>query len=402
MRSKVITEEKVIYQILLESKLLSEEQLQRLMADVGEKGGGIGQHLQQLGYMDEKQYISFLIKECGYHYLSPEQVELDPDALKQIPPEVVQRLHIIPLRKAKDTLAVAMCDPFNKQVLGELEKVTTYSILPIVSRQQEIQQLIAHYDEFCADRIKPQAPGLVNCEGLPLVKRFVFDSFVVGKGNEFPYAMASAVAKAPGESYNPLFLYSDVGLGKTHLLNAIGNQLKNQSPPVKMMYITCEYFNSQVVGAIKDNIIDLFRSTFKTFDMLLIDDIEFLKDRNKTQEEFFHLFNSMVQAGKQVVVTSDRPPSELSVLEKRLRSRFMGGTIANIDPPDLETKTAILRKKNTEMPVPTDVYHLLASRIDGSVRELEGSLNTLLSLNRFTGEDINIDNAEKVLREMGY
>ncbi len=398
----MITEEKVLYQALLESKLLSEEQLQKLTSDVEAKGEGIGQHLQQLGYMEEKRYISFLIKECGYHFLSLNQVEIDPDAIKQIPSEVARRLQVIPLRKARDTLAVAMCDPFNKQVLAELGKVTAYTILPIVSRHEEIIQFLKRYDELCASRSKSQVSGILSYEGLPLVRRFVFDSFVVGKGNEFPYAMASAVAKSPGESYNPLFLYSDVGLGKTHLLNAIGNQMKNQSPPVKMMYVTCEYFNSQVVGAIKDNIIDLFRSTFKTLDILLIDDIEFLKDRDKTQEEFFHLFNSMVQAGKQVVVTSDRSPSELSVLEKRLRSRFMGGTVANIDPPDLETRTAILHKKNTETAVPTEVYHLLASRIQESVRELEGALNTLLSLNRFTGEDINIDNAEKVLHEMGY
>lgn len=398
----MVTEERVLCQALLDSRLLTEEQLQKLKAAVEEKGGGVGEQLQQLGYLDEKQYISFLIKECGYHYVNPDQLESDPDVLRQIPAEVAQRLKVIPLRRAKDTLAIALCDPFNKQVMAELGKITPFKILPIISRKEEIQRFLPHYDELCDDNAKPQFGDAITYEGIPLVKRFTFDSFVVGKGNEFPHAMAAAVAKSLGENYNPLFLYSDVGLGKTHLLNAIGSYLKANNPQIKMIYTTCEYFNSKVVGAIKDNVIEHFRSTFKALDILLIDDIEFLSGRDKTQEEFFHLFNSMVQAGKQVVVTSDRSPSELSVLEKRLRSRFMGGTVANIEPPDLETRMAILRKKNTETIISDDIYHTLASRIKNSVRELEGALNTLLSLNKFTGEEINSDNTEKVLLEMGY
>jgi chromosomal replication initiator protein len=398
----VVTKEEVLYQALLDSRLLTEEQLLELKTAREERGGGVGEHLRRLGYMDEKQYMSFLIKGCGYHYINLDQLELDPDLLRQIPSELAHRLKVIPLRKAQDTLAVAMNDPFDKQVLAELERVSAYNILPIVSRQEEIQRALAHYDELCASKANPKLQQLPVCEGVPLVGRFTFDSFVVGKGNEFPYAMAAAVAKSPGESYNPLFLYSDVGLGKTHLLNAIGNQLKQRNPAVKTMYATCEYFNAKVVGVIKDNLIDQFRAAFKDLDILLIDDIEFLGGRDKAQEEFFHIFNSMIQAGKQVVVTSDRPPSELSVLEKRLRSRFMGGTIANIEPPDLETRIAILNKKNTEVPILPEVLHLLANRIQNSVRELEGALNTLISLNKFAGEEINIENAEKVLAEMGY
>ena len=398
----MVTEEDILYKALLDTQLLNEEQLQKLKANVEEKGGGVGKHLQQLGYLEEKQYISFLIKECGYHYLNLDHLEPDPDVLKQIPAELAHRLAVIPLRKAKDTLAVAMSDPFHKQVLVELEKVTAYKILPVVSREAEIQRILARYEELCASNLTFQPTELLDIEGVSLVKRLTFDSFVVGQGNEFPYAMASAVAKSPGENYNPLFLYSDVGLGKTHLLNAIGNYLKQQTSQLKRMYVTCEYFNAKVVGAIKDNMIDQFRSTFKLLDILLIDDIEFLSGRDRTQEEFFHIFNSMVQAGKQVVVTSDRSPSELSVLEKRLRSRFMGGTVANIEPPDLETRIAILNKKNPEVPVPVEICQLLASRIQSSVRELEGALNTLLSLNKFTGEDINLKNAEKVLAEMGH
>jgi chromosomal replication initiator protein len=398
----VVTKEEVLYQALLDSQLVTEEQLQQLKAAIEQKGDGVGNQLQQLGYLNEKQYISFLVKECGYHYLNLDQLELDPAAIKQIPPEVAHRLRVVPLRKSKNTLAVAMSDPFRKQVLAELEKVTVYNILPIVSRQEEIERALANYDKLCAGKDKLQPLDFPADEGVPLVERFSFDSFVVGKGNEFPYAMAVAVAKSPGENYNPLFLYSDVGLGKTHLLNAIGNYLKPQEPQVKVIYTTCEYFNAKVVAAIKDNIIERFRSAFKALDILLIDDIEFLSGRDKTQEEFFHIFNSMVQAGKQVVVTSDRPPGELSVLEKRLRSRFMGGTVANIEPPDIETRIAILNKKNTEIPIPDEVSQLLANRIQNSIRELEGSLNTLLSLNKFAGEEINLENAEKVLAEMGY
>jgi chromosomal replication initiator protein len=398
----VLTKDEILYKALLNSQLITEEQLAQLKAAVPGKDDGLGINLLRAGYINERQYINFLVKECGYHYLNLDQLEIDPEALKQIPKKLMQRLTVIPLRKAKNTLAVAMRDPFHKQVLAELEKATAYNILPIVSREEEIKRALARYEKHLAGNVAVPPPELITYEGLPLVKRFVFENFVVGKGNEFPYAMAMAVTKSPGDNYNPLFLYSDVGLGKTHLLNAIGNLLKNRNQPINMLYATCEYFNDKVVAAIKDNIIDRFRLAFRKLDILLIDDIEFLSGRDKTQEEFFHIFNSMIQAGKQVVVTSDRSPSELSVLEKRLRSRFMGGTVANIEPPDIETRIAILNKKNTELALPTEVSNLLASRIQNSIRELEGALNTLISLNNFVGEEINIETTEKVLAEMGY
>jgi len=396
----MITQPERFYRLLLEKGLLDEVQL----AAAKEYPDGIGKYLERAGILDEREYIAFLVKECGYHYLNPLQVEIDLDAAREIPVEISRQWLVLGVRKLKSTLAVAMPDPFAVHALENLREATVLKILPLVSRREDIQMAL---ERVWGDVVQQEvaSPGTeVLQQGIPLVERFTFDSFVVGKGNEFPYAMATAVAKAPGESYNPLFLYSDVGLGKTHLLNAIGNYIKRSNLPGKLVYTTCEYFNSRVVEAIKENQIDSFREAYQNVVVLLIDDVEFLSGRDRTQEEFFHLFNSMIQAGRQVVVTSDRPPSELTVLEKRLRSRFMGGTVANIEPPDMETRLAILNKKkgNLEVEVPSEVLQLFAERITGSIRELEGALNTIVSLYRFGQEAISLKTAEKVLREMGY
>ncbi len=402
----MITQKKRLYRILFEQGLLSEKQLQELKILLEENAigtGGFGEHLFRLGYLNEEQYIAFLKKECGYHYFNPNKMKIDPLVFKEIPGDTAKRLSIIPLKKTKNVLAVAMSDPFNERLLDELKQVTACKVLPIISCHGEIRQALERYRSF----FKSKTPinkeiKLTGYEGLPLVSRFNFKSFIIGKGNEFSHAVAQAAAKSPGEKYNPLFIYGDVGLGKTHLLNAVGNEICSNKGSARIMYVTCEYFNTKLAGAIKDNLIDRFRLAFNKIDVLLIDDIEFLCGREKTQEEFFHLFNSMIQAGKQVALTSDRSPRDLSALEDRLRSRFLGGTLAGIKPLDLETKLAILAGKTGVIAVSNEVLQFMAGRIPSSIRDLEGALNTLASLNRFTGEKINIELAEKVLEEMGY
>jgi chromosomal replication initiator protein len=234
-----------------------------------------------------------------------------------------------------------------------------------------------------------------------LNSRYVFDTFVVGAGNQFAHAASRKVAEKPGNAYNPLFIYGGVGLGKTHLLNAVGNHLLMERPETKIVYISSEQFTNEVINSIRyDKMLD-FRNRYRTVDCLLIDDIQFIAGKERTQEEFFHTFNTLYEANKQIVISSDRSTKEMSEIEERLRSRFEMGLIADIQPPDLETKIVILRKKSeTEgIPLPNDVALFLASHVRTNIRELEGSLIRLGAFCSLTGQEISLDLAKRVLRD---
>ena len=392
--------EESLLEKLVQDNLITKEQAAQIDKKQREEGGNVVEHLLAAGYMREKEILSYFINNCGFHYINLENLEIDPQAVAEIPLELIKELKVVPIRRTKDMLAVVMMCPLDKYTMSRLSEATVCRILPFVSQQRQIMETI----EKLGDSL-PSSPlfrsSLSYREGMPLVEHFTFENFVVGKCNEFPYAMAMAVTKALGKAYNPYFLYSSVGLGKTHLMNAIGNYLTRENKDISVMYVTCEYFCSRVVEAIKENQIDDFRESFRHLDMLLIDDIQFLRGRDQAQEEFFHIFNSLVQNSKQVVLTSDRPPSELSILEDRLRSRFMGGTIACIDHPDIETLMAILEKKSEGVELPEDVQHLLAEKCGDNIRDLEGALKTLLSFHQFTNKPIDIELARHTLEEMG-
>jgi chromosomal replication initiator protein len=234
-----------------------------------------------------------------------------------------------------------------------------------------------------------------------LNSRYIFETFVVGAGNQFAHAASRKVAEKPGNAYNPLFIYGGVGLGKTHLLNAVGNHLLMERPETKIVYISSEQFTNEVINSIRyDKMLD-FRNRYRTVDCLLIDDIQFIAGKERTQEEFFHTFNTLYEANKQIVISSDRSTKEMSEIEERLRSRFEMGLIADIQPPDLETKIVILRKKSeTEgIPLPNDVALFLASHVRTNIRELEGSLIRLGAFCSLTGQEISLDLAKRVLRD---
>ncbi len=232
--------------------------------------------------------------------------------------------------------------------------------------------------------------------------RYTFDTFVVGSCNQFAHAAARAVAQAPSKMYNPLFLYGGVGLGKTHLMQAVGHTLKSQWKDMRLAYLSSETFTNEVINSLRyDRMISL-REKYRNVDALLIDDIEFLGGKERTQEEFFHTFNALYQAHKQVVITSDCPPKEIPAIEERLRSRFAWGLTADLQPPDLETKIAILAKKAEllRVPLPQDVSEFLASKIKSSVRDLEGALTRLIAYSSLTDEPISLDMAQQVLRNV--
>ncbi len=233
-----------------------------------------------------------------------------------------------------------------------------------------------------------------------LNQRYTFDAIVIGSGNQFAHAACQAVAERPSKAYNPLFLYGGVGMGKTHLMQAIGHEIKRRQPQSAICYVSSEKFTNEMINSLRYDKMISFRDKFRNVDVLLVDDIQFLAQKERTQEEFFHTFNALHESMKQIVIASDRPPKELAEIEDRLRSRFEWGLIADIQPPDLETKVAILQKKAEQEKVilPTDVALYIASNIRSNVRELEGALIRLVAHSSLIGAEITLPYTQQVLK----
>ncbi|MCX6718216.1 MAG: chromosomal replication initiator protein DnaA [Candidatus Staskawiczbacteria bacterium] len=229
--------------------------------------------------------------------------------------------------------------------------------------------------------------------------RYTFNSFVVGSFNELAHAAALAVSDSPGFTYNPLFIYGGTGLGKTHLIQAIGNKISDESKKKKVKYISSEKFVSSIVSAIRTNSMESFKASLAPIDVLILDDIQFIAGKNKSQEEFFHVFNSLYEKNKQIILSSDRPPNAIAELEDRLRSRFEGGMIADVSLPDYETRLVILKQKLQEknMDLPDDILDYIAANVKKNIRELEGALNKILIYNKIN-QELNIETAKKLLK----
>ena len=232
--------------------------------------------------------------------------------------------------------------------------------------------------------------------------KYTFDTFVIGSGNRFAHAASLAVAEAPAKAYNPLFIYGGVGLGKTHLMHAIGHYILDHNPSAKVVYLSSEKFTNEFINSIRDNKAVEFRNKYRNADVLLIDDIQFLAGKESTQEEFFHTFNTLHEESKQIIISSDRPPREIPTLEDRLRSRFEWGLITDITPPDLETRIAILRKKAKAegLDIPNEVMLYIANQIDSNIRELEGALIRVVAYSSLINKDINADLAAEALKDI--
>lgn len=234
--------------------------------------------------------------------------------------------------------------------------------------------------------------------------RYTFENLVVGANNELANAACEAVAKSPGNTYNPLFIYGGVGLGKTHLLQSVGNALLSRNPDTKIIYATAEYFTNQYVDMVKNNQAHEFKRAYVSADLLLIDDIQFIGGKEKTQEEFFHVFNTLHQTNKQIILTSDRPPKAIAMLEDRLRSRFEGGMIADVARPDIETRIAILQyklsEKKTEIEIENEVLNYIATNIQHNIRELEGALNRVIAACELGRSEPSLANVKKILGDI--
>ena len=248
------------------------------------------------------------------------------------------------------------------------------------------------------------SPAEIEMNKSTLNPKYTFETFVVGNNNRFAHAAALAVGNEPAKSYNPLYLYGGVGLGKTHLMHAIGNRILENNPNANILYVTSEKFTNQLINAIKDNKNEFFRNKYRNIDVLLIDDIQFIAGNERVQEEFFHTFNSLYEDGKQIIISSDTPPRDIPFLEDRLKSRFEWGLLADISVPDYETRLAILRKKAQDESIIIDdiILSNIANKIDSNIRELEGVFNKIVARASLTHSPITIELAEKIINEFKY
>jgi chromosomal replication initiator protein len=266
--------------------------------------------------------------------------------------------------------------------------------------RNQMDLFVAPLPSTLAKTVDQQKRGGINAQ---LSDRYTFDHFVIGKSNELAAVAAHAVSQAPGRTYNPLFLYGDTGVGKTHLMQAIAHEVLKREPETRIIFIGAEQFTNEMIGSIQTRTTSDFRRRYRETDFLLVDDVQFLKGKEGTQEEFFHTFNALYEAGRQIVLTSDRPPSEIPSLEARLVSRFQWGMVADIELPDFEHRIAILRNKalldHLEMTIPEDVIRFIAEHVRSSVRELEGSIIKLLAYASLKHRDITVDVAREALRD---
>lgn len=284
-------------------------------------------------------------------------------------------------------------------------KLVSSTIYEVLGKQVDVKFVIE--ENKPADVVPQQPtpmPQVTQEEAFThmLNPKYTFDTFVIGSGNRFAHAASLAVAEAPAKAYNPLFLYGGVGLGKTHLMHAIGHYILEHNPASRVVYISSEKFTNEFINSIRDNRAESFRNKYRNVDILLIDDIQFLAGKESTQEEFFHTFNALHEEQKQIIISSDRPPKEIPTLEDRLRSRFEWGLITDIQPPDLETRIAILRKKAKaeNLDIPNEAMMYIANQIDTNIRELEGALIRVVAYSSLTNQDVTTHLAAEALKDI--
>ncbi|WP_315117038.1 chromosomal replication initiator protein DnaA [uncultured Clostridium sp.] len=319
---------------------------------------------------------------------------------------------ITPLKLENDTVYLCVPNDFTRGILSSRYKELIVNGLKLItSKKYNIEFYIESEESSTTTsnnkkenlEIKKGNNIVVNDEMSAMLNpKYTFDSFVIGNSNRFAHAASLAVAEAPAKAYNPLFIYGGVGLGKTHLMHAIGHYVLQNNSKSKVVYVSSEKFTNELINSIKDDKNVEFRNKYRNVDILLIDDIQFIAGKERTQEEFFHTFNALYEANKQIILSSDRPPKEIPTLEDRLRSRFEWGLIADIQAPDFETRMAILKKKADveHLNIPNEVMVYIATKIKANIRELEGALIRIVAFSSLTNKEISVDLASEALKDI--
>jgi chromosomal replication initiator protein len=310
---------------------------------------------------------------------------------------------IEPLALNTNSIELGVPTDFNKGILESRYSILIKNVIKeITSKEYSINIFVPSQDSSKKYPISNENSSNEEINFSVLNPKYTFDTFVIGNSNRLAHAASVAVSESPAKAYNPLFLYGGVGLGKTHLMHAIGHYILSQNPSSKVMYVSSEKFTNELINAIKDDRNEEFRSKYRKIDVLLIDDIQFIGGKERTQEEFFHTFNALYEASKQIIISSDRTPKEITTLEDRLRSRFEWGLTADIQSPDLETRIAILKKKAQQenLYISNEVLAFIADKVVSNIRELEGALNRVIAYSSLTETDISIELSTEALKEI--
>ena len=324
--------------------------------------------------------------------------------LEIIRPEMVEIIFntwikpLIPISMDEQTVYLKATSVFQKNTIDARYKdMIKAAFKQITNKEYSINIVLENQDD-----IKPQEHISISSNPSSLNPKYTFETFVVGENNKFAHAAALAVAANPGEAYNPLFLYSGVGLGKTHLMHAIGNLVIQENPEAKVLYITSEKFTNELINAIQNATTEAFRNKYRNIDVLIIDDIQFFIGKERCQEEFFYTFNDLYENKKQIIISSDKPPKDINPLEERLKSRFAWGLVADIGKPDYETRCAILRKKCQleNRVIDDEILSMIANKVESNIRELEGVFNKIVAMASLTNSEITMSLAEKAVGDL--